>query len=298
MVPEGGRRSATDFLQADQGIILTNRPNPLSGKDRKKRQMEPIVRESVMFELRKPEILPINDHVWLLDDHGEATCYVVAGTEQAMVIDTSIGLCNIREEAASLTPLPLICVNTHGHEDHMGGNWSFDKAYMNLTDLPLAEEFIREPEVQEGMKQNGIRFPAFEHIEDGQVFDLGGLQIEAIYLPGHTAGEIVLLDRQDRILFSGDGILEHLWLQLPESLPIRTQIESMKKLQTMRDAFDTILHGHCQAPFGAELFDTLLKALEDLEAGSTADDVDYPWLGNVSKAHPYQPNDRRIVYKS
>ncbi len=52
-----------------------------------------------------------------------------------------------------------------------------------------------------------------------------------------------------------------------------------------------------QAPCGAELFDTLLKALKDLEAGNTADDIDYEWQGNVCKAHPYQPENRRIVYK-
>ena len=84
-----------------------------------------------MLKLRKPEILPINDHIWLLDDNHEATCYVVAGRERALVIDTSIGLCNIRETAEALTGLPLICVNTHGHEDHIGGNWAFEKAYVN-----------------------------------------------------------------------------------------------------------------------------------------------------------------------
>ena len=106
-----------------------------------------------MIQLRKPNVIPVNDHIWLLDDHHEATCYVVAGTKQAAVIDTSIGLSNIRETAASLTPLPLICINTHGHGDHMGGNWSFDKAFMNLADLPLAEEWINS---QEAMKQFGI----------------------------------------------------------------------------------------------------------------------------------------------
>ena len=40
-----------------------------------------------------------------------------------------------------------------------------------------------------------------------------------------------------------------------------------------------------------------LEALKALEAGNTADDIDYEWHGNVSKAHPYQPEDRRIVYK-
>ena len=250
-----------------------------------------------MPELRIPNVIPINDHVWLLDDNHAATCYVVAGAKQAAVIDTSLGMSNIRAVAEALTPLPLICINTHGHGDHMGGNWAFDKAYMNLADLPLAEESINHPEMQTAMKQFGIKFPPFENIEDGQVFDLGGVELEAIHFPGHTAGEIVLLDRKDRILFAGDGMVQHLWLQLEESLPVRTQIESMERLLPLRDQFDTILHGHCQAPCGIELFDNLLAALKDLDAGNTENDIDYEWLGNVSKAHPYQPENRRIVYK-
>lgn len=249
------------------------------------------------YEMRSPNVVPINDHIWLMDDHGDATWYVVAGSERAMVIDTSIGLSNVRQEAEKVTGLPLICVNTHGHGDHIGGNWSFDRAYMNPADLPMAEESMKWPEVQEAMRQLGIRFPAFEPIEDGQVFDLGGLSLQALYLPGHTPGEIVLLDRQDRILFSGDGIIGHLWLQLEDSLPVSRQIESMERLLPLRDQFDTILHGHCQRPVGAELFDTLLAALRDLEAGNTAGDIDYEWHGHVSRAHPYQPEDRRIVYK-
>ena len=179
----------------------------------------------------------------------------------------------------------------------MGGNWAFDKAYMNLADLPLAEESINHPEMQAAMKQFGIKFPPFENIEDGQVFDLGGVELEVIHFPGHTAGEIVLLDRKDRILFAGDGMVQHLWLQLEESLPVRTQIESMERLLPLRNQFDTILHGHCQAPCGIELFDTMLSALKDLEAGNTENDIDYEYFGQVCKAHPYQPDDRRIVYK-
>ena len=250
-----------------------------------------------MTEGRNVNIIPVNDHVWLLDDNREATCYVVAGSVRAAVIDTSLGLANIGKTARSLTSLPLICINTHGHEDHMGGNWAFEKAYMNLADLPLAEEWITDPGMRDWLERTGAAYPPFEHVEDGQAFDLGGVLLEAFHLPGHTAGEIVLLDRRDRILFSGDGILQHLWLQLEESLPVKTQILSMERLLPLRDSFDTILHGHCRAPCGAELFDTMLAALKDLAGGNTAGDIDYEWLGNVSRAHPYQPEDRRIVYK-
>ena len=250
-----------------------------------------------MFQLRKPEIIPVNDHIWLLDDHHEATCYVVAGNTQAMVIDTSIGFCNIREIAESLTSLPLVLVNTHGHIDHVGGNWSFEAAYMNLADLKVAEEDYGMPRLRETIRANGLVFPPFTHVEDGHIFDLGGLELQVFYLPGHTAGEIALLDRKDRILFSGDGIVEQLWLQLPESQPVKTQIEGMERLRRYRDSFDTILHGHSDAPMGAELFDTMLDALKDLEAGNTEHDVDYEWLGHVSKAHPFQPDGRKIVYK-
>ncbi len=55
-----------------------------------------------MLKLRKPEIVPINDYIRLIDDNHEATCYVVAGKGRALVIDTSIGLCNIRETAEAL----------------------------------------------------------------------------------------------------------------------------------------------------------------------------------------------------
>ncbi len=70
------------------------------------------------YEFREPIITQVNDHIWLLDDNHEATMYLVAGTERAMVIDTSIGLCNVREVAEKLTDLPLIeglCKNDYLH---------------------------------------------------------------------------------------------------------------------------------------------------------------------------------------
>lgn len=239
------------------------------------------------FQLQKPRITPINDHVWLLNDAYNCACYVVAGADKAMVIDTMIGFVDVRREAEALTGKPLICVNTHGHSDHIGGNWAFDTALMHPADLPLVDEFLDDPEVQAVLGENKLSFPGFRPVADSEIFDLGGLELQAFHFPGHTAGEIVLLDRADRILFTGDGIIGHLWMQLPKSLPLSAQIDSLRRIRPLRGEYDVILHGHCTEPETAGLYDAMLDAILDLQAGNTAGDEDYPWHDRVSRAHPY-----------
>ncbi len=163
--------------------------------------------------------------------------------------------------------------------------------------MPVAKEALSILEIEVAKQQFDLKYPEFLPIDDGQVFDLGGVKLQAYYLPGHTAGEIVLLDRADRILFTGDGVIEQIWIQLPESLPIKTQIQSMQRIQHLRNEFDTILTGHSRCPEKAELFDHLLLAAIDLENGNTAEDIEYQWFGGTCKAHPYGREPRRIVYQ-
>lgn len=250
----------------------------------------------MIIEMQQPKITPINDHIWLLNDNDGCACYVVAGREKALVIDTMEGFVDVRRAAEALVgSLPLICVNTHAHGDHIGGNWAFDAAYLHPADLPLAEKFLGYSDVQEVLRENHLTFPEFLPLADGDAFDLGGLSLQVYALPGHTPGEIVLLDRADRILFTGDGVISHLWLQLDCSLPLATQIESLRRIQPLRPEYDTILHGHCTAPETAELFDAMLAAAIDLQAGNTAGDEDYAWHNYISRAHPYG-KDWKIVY--
>jgi len=41
-------------------------------------------------------------------------------------------------------------------------------------------------------------------LHDGDIIDLGGRRLEVICTPGHSPGSMCLLDRQNRILFTGD----------------------------------------------------------------------------------------------
>lgn len=248
--------------------------------------------------LREPEILSVNDHIWLLNDNNEATGYVIAGTRYAAVIDTMIGLVDVRAITEELTDLPLTLINTHGHIDHIGGNWGFEKAFMNLADQAVAEKSLSHPQVEEAIELYNLVFPAFENIEDEQEFDLGEIILTAYHFPGHTPGEIVLFDKKDRILFSGDGVLEQLWLQLPESMSVEVQIKSMERLLPLREDFDTILSGHSRQKENAELFDTLLDALKEIRDKPCICDTSYSWWGGEALAHQYGQGVRRVVYNN
>lgn len=58
---------------------------------------------------------------WRIGSNEGVFCYLIEGSEKAMLIDTGYGLGDLRSAVEKVTGLPLIIVNTHGHCDHIGG---------------------------------------------------------------------------------------------------------------------------------------------------------------------------------
>ena len=46
----------------------------------------------------------------------------MCGTKRALLIDTGLGVANIKEVVDKLTMLPIFVVTTHVHWDHIGGH--------------------------------------------------------------------------------------------------------------------------------------------------------------------------------
>ncbi len=250
-------------------------------------------------------IVPLEDRVWLLDDNGEATCYVICGTEKAMVIDTVNGYENLHEIVRTITDLPLIVVNTHGHPDHIFGNCYFEEAWIHPDDEALAEFFFDM--VRERAEAEGLKPCPFRYLEIGQKFDLGGdTTLEVVPLKGHTAGSIALLDRRRRIMFTGDGMNPHIWMQLDESCGITVLRQSLLDiLRDYGDAFDRILYGHAHDGYtDKELIGKLIDGCEQLLEGRTEGDKSYDWrneeLSGTCRQHRYCEDDPElvIVYRS
>ncbi len=46
-----------------------------------------------------------------------------------------MGISDIKSVAGELTKLPVIVLNSHTHDDHVGGNWQFETVYALDTEF-------------------------------------------------------------------------------------------------------------------------------------------------------------------
>jgi hydroxyacylglutathione hydrolase len=164
--------------------------------------------------------------------------YLVTGEKQAMLIDTGYPDDITPEYVRTLTPLPLIVINTHAHPDHSGCNEKFGKVYVHPADANAAKRYSGKCEL----------LP----VEDKHVFDLGGRKLEVILTTGHTPGSICLLDAQDKLLFTGDSSNGEVWMHI-SAVPLETYLKSIKHVMERKAEYNKLLLGH-----GAPVPDTFL----------------------------------------
>ena len=235
-------------------------------------------------ELYIKEMIP---GVYLMDEAHEATGYLVAGEEKACVIDTMNGYSDLREAVRRYTDKPVTVINTHGHPDHIFGNICFDNAYLHPADLALARSFAEEPEFVRICEEKQMRMPPFQEIREGDVFDLGGRHLEVYELPGHTPGGILLLLREDRILFTGDSVNHHLWMQLDGCSPMAEFVKNLDRIMFLEEKADRILHGHAGDFDDISLLRCLRNGAQELAEGQTGNDLPYHYFGGEARQHPF-----------
>jgi glyoxylase-like metal-dependent hydrolase (beta-lactamase superfamily II) len=225
------------------------------------------------------------------DSHATMTtfAYLVEGSDRAMVIDTMFGYGNLKSFCRELTDKPLVLVNTHYHGDHTGGNFDFDECYIHADDIPYMKGMMnaiadpaayrREmldrmqraalPEYRDMVTMEDASLPhgmPLWPLWDGDVFDLGGRNVEVIHVGGHTPGEIVLLDRAARICFTGDACNSNTLLQLPGSLSVEEYLEFLYHFKTFQDSFTICYGGH--EDFDSSIIDEGIALCRRVIAGS------------------------------
>jgi len=161
--------------------------------------------------------------VWRIQEplHEEnVKSFLVAGSERAALIDTGMGVGDIRALVASLTDLPVTVINSHAHWDHIGGNAGFDEIWIHEAEAEgiahgvpnsvlrpwFQPGHLRGP-LPEGVSAASLSYPptpATGTFEGGEEVDLGDRCLEVIHAPGHSPGGIALRDETNRLLFTTD----------------------------------------------------------------------------------------------
>ena len=209
--------------------------------------------------------------------------HLVIGSEKALLIDTGIGVGDLKAFVQTITDLPIVVVNTHGHPDHSAGNFQFDKVYMHENDFALADMFMNEdnilgtarriaesnPEVANDIltEHENYTKPQLVPIDEGYVFDLGDRKLEVIWVPGHTMGSICLIDKANKQLFSGDNNNTHVWLFLDGCPPAEKYLESLEHLQSYAKDFNILFLGHGE-PLDKEYLNEIHTCVENILDGN------------------------------
>ncbi len=105
--------------------------------------------------------------------HWEQThCYLVCGTDRAVLIDTGLGVANIWEVVGRLTALPVMAVTTHVHWNHIGGHKYFDSVAVHNAEKDwLSVKFpIPLSVVKSNLMWEPCEFPCGFSIDDYEIF--------------------------------------------------------------------------------------------------------------------------------
>jgi glyoxylase-like metal-dependent hydrolase (beta-lactamase superfamily II) len=216
----------------------------------------------------------------------ETISYLILGTKRALLFDTGMGIGDIRKLTAELTRLPIIVLNSHTHDDHVGGNWEFDNIYGMDTDFTRKNAKGSREDAQAEIAPGEIcgKLPGeFDrkgyatrpwtistYIHDGDRIDLGERSLEVIATPGHTPDAISLLDRKNGLLFTGDTYYPApIWLFRPET-DLNAYETSVRKLVGLAPQVKLVLGAHNVPVAAPSVLPRLLAAFEDVRAGKVA----------------------------
>ena len=222
----------------------------------------------------------------------EVISYLIVGEKRALLFDTGMGISDIKKVTSELTGLPIIVLNSHTHDDHVGGNWEFADVYGMDTDFTRKNAMGSQEDAQAEVTPDQIcgALPAgFDPktyatrpwkitsvILDGDRLDLGGRKLEVVATPGHTPDAITLIDRANGLLFTGDTYYPApIWLFRPETNLV-AYAASIRRLAALAPQVKLVLGAHNIPVASPAVLGQLVSAFDRVQSGKTSPEPDSP----------------------
>lgn len=142
-------------------------------------------------------------------------CSVVSDSEgNCIIIDPGFSTPEERDQIFGYIHKKNLAVKavllTHGHFDHIYGVAEASQHYNIPVYMHPADEVIIKEANPMLCKTYGLviptEFAGVVPVKEGDIIEIGNLSFEVIETPGHTPGGVCYLERNEKILFSGDTL--------------------------------------------------------------------------------------------
>jgi cyclase len=213
----------------------------------------------------------------------------IAGDETTLIVDTggnTLAAQTIHGYASAAQPgNKLRVINTEMHFDHIGGNGYFRElgidvwGHAGIARTP--DEFQAEiaefndaiPDPARRARHEAQAFFYRTHltnpncpIHNETTFDLGGLKVEILLTPGHTATNMSVWLPQEGVLYCGDCVVREYLPNLDAGsiADWRLWLESLDRIERLKPAF--IVSGHGPVSSDNEIqeaIDSMRKVLRE-----------------------------------
>jgi glyoxylase-like metal-dependent hydrolase (beta-lactamase superfamily II) len=246
------------------------------------KQLEPVGSPDSWFEVYR--VAPGVFAIYEPHQFEEVISFLILGEKRAVLFDTGLGIGDIKRVVQSLTSLPVVVLNSHTHNDHVGDDWRFHEVYGMDTQFTRINAKGSSEDAQAELAPGSLcgQWPAgfdaktyatrpfhITHwIHDDDTVDLGGRVLEVIATPGHTPDAICLLDRKNGLLFTGDNYYAGpIWLYRPET-DLDAYIHSVERIAALTPQLHLLLPSHNVPVDDPSQLPKLVIAIKKVRAGT------------------------------
>lgn len=150
-------------------------------------------------------VTKLNENDYLIQGSKHESMYLLVGDDQALLVDTGMEDTSLMEQIRKITDKPVVLALTHGHLDHIGRSAEFDQVYLDDKDRGI---YMMHTNILAHMSPDGAKNT--KQVESvcsmPKQFHLGNLDVDVVNLQGHTPGSVILIDRKNQCVFTGDAI--------------------------------------------------------------------------------------------